>query len=185
MVRLAIRTAPLQDRQLRVESLDEPDLRRELMHGADATARDRMTALPDLVVNRVCGELGSVSSWCLSTLCGGQALGAPPPSSPDLDVSLVSPQTSCALLVAPSQPFNTPASRFDPEKWIAGFGTSRRRFLHCTHPPTVLARPTERRARTRRSSGRRGLANVGLQRRLFRSAMQHGAGHSELRMSTS
>ena len=83
MVRLAIWALPLQDRQSRVESIDEPDLPRELMHGTDAAARDRMTALRDLVVNRFGGELGSVSSWRLATLACGQAVGDLPPGSSD------------------------------------------------------------------------------------------------------
>lgn len=122
-----------------------------------------MTALPDLVVDRVGGELGSVSSWHLATFSGSEALGDPPPSSPDLSTYRWFHQTSCAL----SQPSNTPASRFDPEKCVAGFSnttpdddSSDAALRASTEPATVLARPTERRTRTRRSSGRRGHANV-------------------------
>ena len=91
-----------------------------------------------------------------------------------------------ALWVAPSQPFNTPASRFEPEKWIAGFGNFPTTILPSARirPPCSLDRPNVERERAE-APDEEGMKTCGPQRRLFRSAMQHGAGHSELRTSTS
>jgi hypothetical protein len=64
---------PLQDAQSRIERLDECDFVRELVHGADAAACNRVTAPCDLVVDRASAELGSIPARFLSTLCSGKA----------------------------------------------------------------------------------------------------------------
>jgi len=64
----------MQDSRERIESLDESDLVRKLVHGADAAACNRVAALSELVVDRASAELGSTTpARCLSTLCCGKA----------------------------------------------------------------------------------------------------------------
>src|SRR5262249_33500819 len=69
VIRLAVRASPFQEPQIEVECLDQSYLICELMHGTDATTRDRMIAFCDLVVDRASAELGSARATVLATLC--------------------------------------------------------------------------------------------------------------------
>ena len=133
VVHLAVRTPPLQNRQLRVEGLDEPDLRRELVHGADTATRDRMAALRDLVVDRVSGELRSGSSWLLSALSGREAVCDLPCSSRYLSSNRwVHLKASGLFVVALPQPSTHRPLSLIPRTCGPNFGRS----------PTTIRRST-------------------------------------------
>ena len=55
------------DRHARVQPLHQTDRVRARAHGADAAASDRAHALSDFVVDRGCGELGTLAARVAST----------------------------------------------------------------------------------------------------------------------
>jgi len=69
VVRIAVRTPSLQEPQPRVERFDESDVVRELVHGANAATRNRVTVLCNFATDLASAKLGAIPARCLLTLC--------------------------------------------------------------------------------------------------------------------